>query len=169
MSDKSNQSDGHLRIGDAEREISIGHLSLAHSLGQLDASEFDERTMSAAQAKTRDDLAGLTFDLPPIPEAKPDSRRGALAQRTADEHALRRAWSSSMVRVIAVVLAINLVTWTIAGVSGDHQELERTGAHEHPGEYGGYDGDHAFMLLPLLLALLVAIRLGIHLARRRRS
>lgn len=62
-------ADSSVRVGDAERQQTVDTLAKAHGLGQLDLSEFDERSSKAWSAKTVADLAGLTVDLPAqIPE-----------------------------------------------------------------------------------------------------
>lgn len=172
MSDQSSHSDGHLRVGDAEREIVIGRLSLAHSLGQLDAEEYAERNEAAVHAKTRDDLAVLTADLPDPdgPEADAPVPTSAFSAGVAKiEEGARRAWGSHKVlTAVGIVLLLNMIGWTIAGLvtsnSGDY-------AQGRPGPGGGYGPDgygpaggyahHAdgaqFLIFPLLIALFVAV------------
>lgn len=53
-----------IRVGDAERRAVIERLELAHSDGQIDLDELDERSKAAVAARTRGDLTALTSDLP---------------------------------------------------------------------------------------------------------
>lgn len=53
-----------MRVTDAERDVVIKELAKARETGALDAVEFDERMSVAAASKTREDLLGLTDDLP---------------------------------------------------------------------------------------------------------
>jgi uncharacterized Tic20 family protein len=59
-----------LRISDAEREPVIDRLQQAYAEGRLDDAELDLRIQLAITAKTRGDLAAVTYDLlssPPHP------------------------------------------------------------------------------------------------------
>lgn len=53
-----------VRASDAEREVVIERLSRALGQGRLSIEEFDERVSAAQEARTRDELADLTSDLP---------------------------------------------------------------------------------------------------------
>jgi hypothetical protein len=55
-----------LRIGDAERSEMIDTLSKHFAEGRLDEHEMRERVEQATAAKTRGDLSGLLYDLPPV-------------------------------------------------------------------------------------------------------
>jgi hypothetical protein len=55
---------GLVRIGDEEREQTVALLHEHASRGRLDPEELDDRVERALQARTRDDLAALTADLP---------------------------------------------------------------------------------------------------------
>lgn len=56
---------GHMRAADADRTIVADLLSAAYAEGRLTREEHDERVAQAMQAKTFDDLRGLTADLVP--------------------------------------------------------------------------------------------------------
>jgi uncharacterized Tic20 family protein len=58
---------GELRVSHAEREPVIERLKQAYAEGRLDHGEFDLRVHLAMTAKTRADLAAVTFDLIPQP------------------------------------------------------------------------------------------------------
>jgi hypothetical protein len=61
-----------LRIGDAERSEMVDALSKHFAEGRLDEHEMRERVEKATAAKTRADLSGLLYDLPPLqPEGAP--------------------------------------------------------------------------------------------------
>ncbi|PRZ44153.1 uncharacterized protein DUF1707 [Antricoccus suffuscus] len=169
MTDTPHTSDGHLRIGDAEREIVIGRLSLAHSLGQLDADEYAERNEAAVNAKTRNDLADLTSDLPDPDGSKTEPRKNALARGAAKiESGARTAWGSHKVlTAVGIVLLLNMIAWTVAGIaSGGGPDFEH-GEHFGAMHGGGGDYEHGggpqFLVLPILIGLFIAM--GI--ARRR--
>ena len=55
---------GGVRASDAERDLAIERLSRAFGQGRLSIEEFDERVTAAQAARTRDELADLTSDLP---------------------------------------------------------------------------------------------------------
>ena len=52
------------RIGDADRDQAVAFLQEHMAQGRIDASEFDDRTSQALQAKTASELAVLFEDLP---------------------------------------------------------------------------------------------------------
>ena len=54
-----------LRVSDAEREPVIDRLQQAYAEGRLDDGELDLRIQLAMTAKTRGDLAAVTYDLQP--------------------------------------------------------------------------------------------------------
>ena len=61
---------GLVRIGDEERDRTVTLLHEHASRGRLDPEELDDRVERALRARTRDDLAALTADLP-APAAAP--------------------------------------------------------------------------------------------------
>ena len=66
---------GLVRIGDEERERTVAVLHEHASRGRLDPEELDDRVERALRARTRDDLAALTADLPELTAAPEPSRR----------------------------------------------------------------------------------------------
>lgn len=56
--------DGHIRIGDRERDVAVARLQDFHVEGRLTAEELAERVDAALQAKTGADLDALFRDLP---------------------------------------------------------------------------------------------------------
>ncbi|HHU40139.1 MAG TPA: DUF1707 domain-containing protein [Propionibacterium sp.] len=56
---------GHMRAADADRAIVTDLLSAAYAEGRLTREEHDSRLAQAMEAKTFDDLRGLTDDLVP--------------------------------------------------------------------------------------------------------
>jgi hypothetical protein len=58
------QSDQHIRVSDAERQVVTDRLAEHFAEGRLDQAEFDERVGRAMSAKTHADLGGLFADLP---------------------------------------------------------------------------------------------------------
>lgn len=57
-------SPGGVRASNAERDLVIERLSRALAQGRLSLEEFEQRVSAAQAARTRDDLADLTSDLP---------------------------------------------------------------------------------------------------------
>lgn len=95
-----------LRVSDAEREAVADRLRVAAAEGRLTLDEADERQAAAYAARTREDLAGLTTDLP---EPPPDP----IAARVLPADARRRlAIHAGIVAVIAVFL---LIRWAVSG------------------------------------------------------
>ncbi len=68
---------GSMRISDAERAEVTNALCRHVADGRLDEAEFNDRAARATAAKTRDDLAPLLADLPPLdgPPPEPAERR----------------------------------------------------------------------------------------------
>jgi hypothetical protein len=75
------------RASDADREATGERLRQAAAEGRLDAEELDERLGAAYAARTVDDLAPLTADLPapqaPAPPAPPSERSLQFRRRLA--------------------------------------------------------------------------------------
>ena len=63
------------RIGDRDRQQVAEVLRRHTADGRLTLDEFSERVGLALTARTRSDLELLTSDLPPVPEAVPETRR----------------------------------------------------------------------------------------------
>jgi Domain of unknown function (DUF1707) len=53
-----------VRASDTERELVVERLGRAMAQGRLTVAEFDERAAAAHAARTREELAELTRDLP---------------------------------------------------------------------------------------------------------
>jgi Domain of unknown function (DUF1707) len=96
-----------LRASDAEREAVATRLRDAASTGHLTIVEADERQAAAYAAVTRDDLVGLTADLPVVkPPAGPRGRpRGPLT----DAARRRVAVHAAVVGFLAVFLVTRWV------------------------------------------------------------
>jgi uncharacterized protein DUF1707 len=58
-------NNGQLRVSDADRDQVTELLHTAYADGRIDLDEHAERTSAALEARTFDDLAGLTADLVP--------------------------------------------------------------------------------------------------------
>ncbi len=69
-----------IRAGYPEREATLSQLGDAFASGYLDQQEFDERSTAASHARFREDLVGLTADLP-HQLAVPDREPGVPATR----------------------------------------------------------------------------------------
>ena len=57
-----------LRASDDDRDIVLRALERHTAVGRLSLDEFDQRSTAALAAVTLDDLAGLTADLPELPD-----------------------------------------------------------------------------------------------------
>jgi Domain of unknown function (DUF1707) len=89
-----------LRASDAEREAVATRLREAASTGHLTIVEADERQAAAYAAVSREDLAGLTADLPAVqPPARPRGR-----PRLTDAARRRVAVHAAVVGFLAVFL-----------------------------------------------------------------
>ena len=62
---------GQLRVSDADRDQVTEVLHTAYAEGRISLDEHAERTSAALEAKTFDDLTGLTSDLVPTTASKP--------------------------------------------------------------------------------------------------
>ena len=94
-----------MRVSDFERSAVAQDLGKHFAAGRLDMAEFDERTGRAFGARTRQDLAGLLSDLPPLGSPLPGRHRSRGP----------RPWT-----VLAVVLAIVAALSVTKVVSGTH-------------------------------------------------
>ena len=72
---------GHMRAADSDRAIVTDLLSAAYAEGRLSRDEHDARLAQAMEAKTFDDLRGLTADL--IPGSNPGRAVGAFSSAGA--------------------------------------------------------------------------------------
>lgn len=64
-----------LRASDAERDAAVAHLREATAEGRLTLDEFSQRMEAAYGARTADELARLTTDLPAAAQVSATSRR----------------------------------------------------------------------------------------------
>jgi hypothetical protein len=103
---QSKLGSGELRVSDAEREQVATQLRQAAGQGRLSLAEIEDRQAAAYAARTRDDLAGLTADLPE--PAPPDT--SLTRQLSAPER--RRL---GLHAVIAAAVALLLVLRWAAG------------------------------------------------------
>ena len=72
---------GHMRAADSDRAIVTDLLSAAYAEGRLTREEHDVRLAQAMEAKTFDDLRGLTLDL--VPGSTPGRAIGAFSSAGA--------------------------------------------------------------------------------------
>lgn len=123
-----------LRVGDAEREVTLERLRQAHGEGRLDVDEFYTRLDDVYRARTFGELDALVVDLPVTgPATSSRSSKAAPAPASRDRPvaptptrsggvlaamppALRRLWLTW-----ATAVMINVVIWT--AVSLGNQEL----------------------------------------------
>jgi hypothetical protein len=96
-----------LRVSDADREVVAERLRTAVAEGRLTLAESDERQALAYAARTADDLAGLTADLPAPPP--PPQRRGTLTPAARRRLAVHAA-------VVAVIAVFLVVRWALGPV-----------------------------------------------------
>jgi Domain of unknown function (DUF1707) len=94
---RPNAPDPDLRVSDAERTRMSETLSKHYADGRLDDSEFKERLDKAMAAKTRGDLGGLLYDLPPL---EPEHR-----ERRSPGIARRLWWAFTVAAFVVVALA----------------------------------------------------------------
>ncbi|MEQ3550637.1 DUF1707 domain-containing protein [Pseudonocardia nematodicida] len=109
-------AEGDYRISDDERRAVDARLQRAHGDGRLSLEEYEERSASAWEARTRTDLEPLTRDLPPDPA---DERTAAPALST--ERAPSRAGDFAAAAGRRVGGAIGAVVLVAAAVWGAPQ------------------------------------------------
>ncbi|WP_232666153.1 DUF1707 SHOCT-like domain-containing protein [Pseudonocardia sp. TRM90224] len=71
-----------VRVSDDEREVVATRIRDAAAEGRLTLEEADERQVAAYAARTADDLAALTTDLPEPPPQPPAPKQLSSAART---------------------------------------------------------------------------------------
>ncbi|MGA5894731.1 DUF1707 SHOCT-like domain-containing protein [Streptomyces venetus] len=76
MDDRGEPAVPAMRVSDRERDAALEVLAAALAEGRLDASEHEVRSRSALRARTADELAALTADLPaPTPTRSEQDRK----------------------------------------------------------------------------------------------
>lgn len=80
---------GGLRASHADRDNIVEVLRVAAGDGRLSPEELDERLEKALTARTYDELAALTADLPPVPGAAYPALAGQLAAQPRVKDVLR--------------------------------------------------------------------------------
>lgn len=81
--------DDHLRLSDAERLSAMSALGVHFTEGRLDTVEFDERTLTVSQARTRGEIRPLFDDLPGRLEAALGGG-GSLVEKQDEDAELER-------------------------------------------------------------------------------
>ncbi len=154
--------DGYLRVSDAERDAVAADLREHHAEGRLDVAELSTRLDAVFAARTRDDLAAVTTDLPGRGRPRWAPPPGFGDPRGASRHdgAHLREPRDLMGRPgrpvarrpspAAAVLAIIGVLWLVGGVFGAFLSADR--------------GPGPFPLIFLVVGILV-----IRSRRRRRA
>lgn len=102
-----------LRASDADRERVIEALRRHTAAGRLDHEELEERLTGTLEAKTVDELAALTADLPALTEQDPHPTR--------PDEAVRRELKAQLAQKAGGAAAISLlcvVIWLASGASG---------------------------------------------------
>ncbi|GAB3303375.1 DUF1707 domain-containing protein [Epidermidibacterium keratini] len=115
---------GEIRVGDAERRAVIERLEIAHSDGQIDLDELDERSKAAVAARTRSDLTALTADLPTSSSAGAGALASAPAatpaRRSQDGEAkVARSMFKNAVRGFVFVALICNIVWLATSLGND--------------------------------------------------
>lgn len=103
---------GTVRIGDADRTVTIDQLGLAFTFGYLDLPEYQRRLDAVAGACIGGDLAALTVDLPLAEVARRDPERLARRRRAA----LLGVAAHAALAALTVVLC--WLIWWFAGPNG---------------------------------------------------
>lgn len=161
---KANEAQGYdvsMRVGHAERQDTIDHLTTAMTRGQLDMDELDERIAAATRAKTHEELRVLTADLPP---AGAIQAAGRDLQRYLEP--LRRAfaaiWARRIGRMALPAVVLGLVGIAVLGLfeGGDHEH----GDGGPQGEIGHVTSESASDVLVVWSALATAIAVGLAVA-----
>lgn len=95
-----------LRAADRDREEVLASLREHGAAGRLDVDELAERTHAALGARTLDELAPLTGDLPDLRRDRARSAERAAAQQELKSH-------------VAIYIAVNaalIVIWALSGL-----------------------------------------------------
>jgi len=73
----------HMRVGDAERSVTLYRLGESFALGRLTLDELEDRCAAVWDARTFAELALLESDLPPLAPRRSRIRRGPRAARAS--------------------------------------------------------------------------------------
>jgi Domain of unknown function (DUF1707) len=165
---------GDLRASDADRDRAVTRLSEAFQAGRITADEFEERSALALRARTGNDLAALSADLPsdqaPAVRAGGPERGRDVATRVA-----MAASAAAAIPLAAVALSNALST----GPALAQREAQRELAQQVLTSRGisitvplppALGFDWAGTITPAVIAvLLVALIVVLHAARVRRA
>ena len=103
--------DGGIRVGDEERRATDARLQRAHGEGRLSLEEYEERSTRAWAARTRDDLAALTTDLPPDGSTLPVSARTGEATTRGRAGEAVVGWARRAGATFGAVLLVGAALW----------------------------------------------------------
>ncbi|RSM42640.1 DUF1707 domain-containing protein [Amycolatopsis balhimycina DSM 5908] len=131
---------GAVRCSDAERAETESALHVAAGKGRLTIAEVEDRIARVYTARYRHELAAITADLPPEPEAVTGWRpivSAASRQVLTDLSALlgrdgtvstRRRLTIALITLATVLVAVSFLVLALHGIGGDgfeHHELGR--------------------------------------------
>ncbi|CAJ61111.1 conserved hypothetical protein [Frankia alni ACN14a] len=137
---------GPVRASDADRTRTADWLAWAAGTGQLTLDEADERLARAYAARTLDELATLTTDLQPRPQAAappPPEKRAGLHDRLHGRDLVGSPYAVIPVAILALFLTLSVVThgalwfpWPLVVVGmiagkAHHRHHHATGPHRH--------------------------------------
>lgn len=163
-----------LRVGSREREETVERLSRAHTEGQLDMDELDQRIAAATQAKTRSDLATLLEDLPPDRRGRSRGTTDSRAVVARSVATLRAVWGNRVGRLALISGAGALVSlFVVALLLGDGHGGDGENRGDGPREameraHGGSPDDGVGWIAPVI-ALAVALAVAVFFLLRRRK
>jgi len=105
-----------MRVGHAERDKYVDHLSNMVATGHLKAEEFEERRDTALAATTRSELEKLVLDLPGLPPAPPAPTRDVRYALGFDRHKSHpSAWIASMILGLSLILGAPVMAHLCGG------------------------------------------------------
>ncbi|MEV5721709.1 DUF1707 domain-containing protein [Amycolatopsis mediterranei] len=129
-----------VRCSDAERAETEAALHVAVGEGRLTMAEVEERIARVYAARYRHELAAITADLPPVPDAVTGWRPVVAAARRqvltelatllgkGGTVSTRRRLAIALVTLAMVVFAVSVAVLALHGIDGDgfeHHELGR--------------------------------------------
>lgn len=159
-----------VRVGSREREETIDRLSRAHTEGQLDIDELDQRIAAAARAKTRSDLATLLADLPPEEKSRSRVTTDPRAMAARSVASLQAVWGNRTGRFALVGGGGALVSLFVGALLLGHGDGEHYG--DGPREameraHSGAPDDGGGWIAPVI-ALAVVLAVAVYFLLRRR-